>query len=289
MAAALEEALRHHVRVLCHEIGPRSVLESDGLERAQDYIAADFAKAGLEVEEQAYDYRGRRVANLIARPPGAAAGDTTIIGAHYDTVPGTPGADDNASAVAVLLETARRVRQPPCPLAFIAFTLEEPPAHTSRWQGSRAYLRSIRRQGRRDLKAAIVLEMVGYTAPKQHYPWAVRWLGYPAEGNYIGLIGDGRSRHLVRTVERGFRQNPGLPVETLCVPLRGWLLPATRLSDHASFWDRGIPALLVSDTAFFRNHHYHLPSDRLETLDFAFMAQLVRSLELAVAELAVAG
>ncbi|HJM50326.1 MAG TPA: M28 family peptidase [Alphaproteobacteria bacterium] len=286
MAAKLEEALGNHVRVLCQEIGPRSVLEGDGLDRARDYVAASFTEAGFEVEEQAYDYRGRRVANLIARPPGQGGGDTVIIGAHYDTVPASPGADDNASAVAVLLETARRLVRPPCPLTFIAFTLEEPPAHTSRWQGSRAYLRAIGRQGRRAVKAAIVLEMVGFTAPRQNYPWAVRWLGYPAEGNFIGLIGDGRSRALVRSVEQGFRKNPGLPVETLCVPLRGWLLPATRLSDHASFWDRGIPALMVCDTAFFRNPHYHLPSDRPETLDFEFMAELVRSLELAVAELA---
>ena len=126
--------------------------------------------------------------------------------------------------------------------------------------------------------------MVGYTCPRQHYPLVLRWAGYPSQGNFIGIVGNWRSRRFGRTVLKGFRNNERLPVESLFVPLNGWILPATRLSDHASFWDAGWPALMITDTAFFRNPNYHLPSDTIDTLDFEFMAELVKSLELALAE-----
>ena len=126
--------------------------------------------------------------------------------------------------------------------------------------------------------------MVGYTAPRQNYPFLRRWPGYPAQGNFIGVIGNWRSLRLGRAVVRGFRKNRGLPVESLFLPFDGRILPETRLSDHASFWDAGLPALMVTDTAFFRNPNYHLPSDTIDTLDFTFMAQLAKSLELALLE-----
>ncbi len=132
---------------------------------------------------------------------------------------------------------------------------------------------------------ALILEMVGYTSPRQHYPFVSRWPGYPAQGNFIGVVGNWRSRRFGRAALKGFRNNGNLPVESLFLPFNGWILPATRLSDHASFWDVGWPALMVTDTAFFRNPNYHLPSDSIDTLDFSFMAQLVKSLELALLEL----
>jgi hypothetical protein len=132
---------------------------------------------------------------------------------------------------------------------------------------------------------ALILEMVGYTSRRQFYPFVSRWPGYPAQGNFIGIVGNWPSRRFGHAVLRGFRKNRSLPVEALFLPFDGWILPATRLSDHASFWDAGWPALMVTDTAFFRNPHYHLPSDRIDTLDFSFMAQLVESLELALFEL----
>ena len=143
----LIEALSLHVRELSVKIGERSVLRGDGLDRAKTYVRGAFEAAGLTVTEQAYEYDGRRVANLIADPPGAATDATPyIIGAHYDSVIGTPGADDNASAVAVMLELARRAtaKPPGVPLRFVAFTLEEPPTHATRHQGSR-----VRRTGQR--------------------------------------------------------------------------------------------------------------------------------------------
>ncbi len=284
---ALKDALRRHVEALTVDIGPRNLVYGDSLDRAADYIRDVFEDAGLEVAHQAYDYHGAGVANLIAAQPGAAGASAYyVVGAHYDTVPTTPGADDNASAVAVLLELARRLPEIPlkAPLRLVAFTLEEPPAFTTRHQGSRVFVRACKRAGERVL-GAVVLEMVGYTCPRQDYPLVLQWAGYPKQGNFIGIVGDGRSRRFGRAVLKGFQSNQSLPVESLFVPLRGWLLPSTRLSDHASFWDVGWPALMVTDTAFFRNPNYPLPSDTIDTLDFGFMAELVESLTLALAEL----
>jgi Zn-dependent M28 family amino/carboxypeptidase len=216
----------------------------------------------------------------------AGASSYYVVGAHYDTVPGTPGADDNASAVAVMLELAGRLRRATlkAPVLFAAFTLEEPPAHLTSHQGSRFFVRQCQSKGDRVL-GAIILEMVGYTAPRQQYPFLPRWPGYPSNGDFIGIIGNWRSWRFGRAVRRGFRKNTHLPVASLFLPFDGHILPETRLSDHASFWDAGLPALMVTDTAFFRNPNYHLPSDRIDTLDFTFMAQLVKSLELALLEL----
>jgi len=280
----LEEALRAHLRALTVEIGPRTVHDGS-LGDAARYIRAAFEDAGLEVHEQTYGYRGGQVANLIAAPPGTGAESAYyVVGAHYDTVRGSPGADDNASAVAVMLELARRLPAGAPPLRLVAFTLEEAPAYMTGNQGSRAYIRSLKERGEQVLGAA-VLEMVGYTARAQHYPTVLKWAGYPKEGNYIGIVGNRRSRRFTRALLAGFRDNPDLPVESLIVPFDGWVLPATRLSDHASFWDHGFPAVMITDTAFFRNPYYHTPDDTMETLDFRFMARLVRSLELALGRL----
>jgi hypothetical protein len=124
---------------------------------------------------------------------------------------------------------------------------------------------------------AIVLEMVGYTAPRQNYPFLPRWPGYPAQGNIIGVIGNWRSLRFGRSVVRGFRKNRDLPVESLFLPFDGRILPETRLSDHASFWDAGMAALMVTDTAFFRNPNYHLPSDTIDTLDFTSWLSSLRA------------
>jgi Zn-dependent M28 family amino/carboxypeptidase len=279
--------LREHVNALTVDIGSRTPLNGNSLVRAANYIHSVFEEASLSVREQNYAYSDQRVTNVLAKAPTAGrASAYYVVGAHYDTVPGTPGADDNASAVAVMLELARRLRQErlKAPVLFAAFTLEEPPAYLTGHQGSRIFVRSCQTSGDHVL-GAIILEMVGYTAPRQNYPYLVRWPGYPAEGNFIGIIANWRSWHLGRAVLRGFRKNKYLPVESLFLPFNGRLLPETRLSDHASFWDAGLPALMVTDTAFFRNPHYHLPTDTIDTLDFTFMAELVKSLELALLEL----
>ena len=281
----IRESLERHVKALAVEIGPRSPLMGHGLLHAERYVRAAFESAGLSVEDQRYEYYGREVSNLIAhRESSGGPGSHYVIGAHYDSVPNTPGADDNASAVAVMLTLAERAAHLALPVKYAAFTLEEPPAFATRHQGSRMYLRR-HRPDLPNIKGAIILEMVGYTSAEQHYPLVLKWAGYPKTGDFIGIIANRRSRTLLNTVAQGLRRNPKLPVETLSVPFNGWVLPATRLSDHASFWDAGCPAVMVTDTAFMRNPHYHMPSDKMDTLDFDFMTELVVGLEYALHEL----
>jgi len=283
----LRDRLHEHVNALAVDIGPRAPSSPNSLVRAANYVHSVFEDVGLSVRDQTYQYYDQQVRNVLATASATAgASSYYVVGAHYDTVPSTPGADDNASAVAVMLELAARLRHErlKAPVLFAAFTLEEPPAHFTRHQGSRYFVRQCRSNGDCVL-GAIILEMVGYTAPRQHYPFLPRWPGYPAEGNFIGIIGNWRSLRFGRAVVKGFRKNPDLSVESLFLPFNGWILPETRLSDHASFWDASLPALMVTDTAFFRNPNYHLPGDAIDTLDFDFMAQLVKSLELALLEL----
>lgn len=287
MTAEVERRLRRHVEVLTLEIGPRAVGIGDNLARAQSYVRGVFEEAGLEIAEQRYRYRGQHVANLVATRPGQPPdAPYFLVGAHYDTVPATPGADDNASAVAVMLELARRLPELAlaAPVRLVAFTLEEPPAFMTRNQGSRVFVRRAKKAGDR-IAGAIILEMVGYTAPRQRYPLVLRWVGYPATGDFIGIVANRRSRGFANGLVDAFRADPQLPVQSLSVPFNGWILPATRLSDHAPFWDARWPAVMVTDTGFFRNPHYHRPSDTIDTLDFGFMAKLVKILENALCQL----
>lgn len=286
---ALIEALRRHVQVLSAEIGERSAVRGDGLDRAKIYLVQAFQAAGLSVSEQTYIYKGRPVANLIADLPGAPADRVPLlVGAHYDAVISTPGADDNASGVAVMLELARWAvkNRPSAAVRFVAFTLEESPNFGTRYQGSRVFVRRLGEDGGK-IKGAIVLEMVGVTTPRQQYPFSLRWAGYPETGNFIAVVGNRSSRGFGEQILRAMHRNQALPVESLFVWFNGWVLPDTRLSDHASFWDKELPAVMVTDTAYFRNRHYHTSGDRAETLDYAFMAELVQSLTLVLDELAV--
>ncbi len=283
--AGTVERLRHDVAVLAGAIGPRTPRLGHSLARAEAHVAGAFEAAGLLVERRPYRFFGHEVANLVGVPPSSrAATHWYLVGAHYDSVAGTPGADDNASAVAVMLELARRLADCPLPLRFVAFTMEEPPAFGTPWQGSRRFCREMRRRGERTM-GAIVLEMVGFTAPVQPYPAVLRGRGYPATGGFIGVIGDRASQSFTERLVAGMKAAGTVPVESLIVPLRGWLLPIARLSDHASFWDRGWPAVMVTDTAFLRNPNYHRPTDRPETLDYPFMAGVTDALEAAIRDL----
>lgn len=223
--AILRNALREHVNALAVDIGPRTPLNGDSLVRAANYIHSVFEEAGLTVREQNYQYYDQRVSNVLATAPKVAGASAYyLVGAHYDTVPDTPGADDNASAVGVMLELVKRVQQVrlTAPVLFAAFTLEEPPAYLTGHQGSRIFVRSCQSNGERVL-GAIILEMVGYTAERQHYPYLPRWPGYSAEGNFIGIVGNWRSLRFGRAILRGFRKNHDLPTESLFLPSDGWL------------------------------------------------------------------
>ena len=284
--------LRGHLTELTSVIGDRSVRRPDNLEKAAAYIQACFEGSGLPVERQTYRYRETEVSNVVARLRlGADPSAHYVVGAHYDSVAGTVGADDNASAVAVLLETARAVnsaagvKSKDLEISFVAFALEESPTYGTRFMGSRVFASQARRQVV-PIDGMICLEMVGYTCHDsgcQRYPFPLQFLGYPKQGDFIGIVGNMRSRAFTRRLRQSFERNSNLPVLAVTVPLNGWPMPNVRLSDHASFWNEGYPAVMVTDTAFYRNPHYHLPTDTMQTLDYDFMAELVRSLALFLA------
>ena len=198
-----------------------------------------------------------------------------LIGAHFDTVEGSPGADDNASACAVLLEVACHLSGSAGdrPIHFVAFNLEEEDL-----LGSRAYAAHLKATGQ-DILGAIVLECVGYASRvegSQQKPAGVP-APVPTVGDFLAVIGNDRAQPLVEAMLAARPSVPELPLVPLIVPGCGEVLPDTRRSDHAAFWDCGVPALMLTDTANFRNPHYHQPSDTIETLDLDFMAKVART------------
>jgi Zn-dependent M28 family amino/carboxypeptidase len=283
------DRLKRHLQVLTETIGERSVRFPETLSRTAEYIKNFYQEIGLSSHSEPYDYRDFEVANVVAEVTyGSKPARRYLVGAHYDSVAGTVGADDNASAVAVQLEIARNLQtlcdQKEIDLAvkFVSFALEEPPAYGTRFMGSRVYAKKARREQQK-IDGMVCLEMVGYTcyAPGcQKYPFPLQFFGYPKEGNFIGLVGNFKSGEFAAAMLNAFQKNPELPAVKLMVPFNGWILPSVRLSDHASFWDQGFKAVMVSDSAFYRNPHYHLASDKMETLDYNFMAELVKSLVL---------
>jgi Zn-dependent M28 family amino/carboxypeptidase len=281
------ERLQHHVKMLTVTIGERSVYRPENLEKTRIYIESFYRDLGLPVENQTYRYENFEVSNVITQIELAENPSSRfLLGAHYDSVDGAVGADDNAASIAVQLETARYLKnmtgkvKSDVFVKFVSFALEEPPAFTTPYMGSKVYARKARKDGE-ELDGMICLEMVGYYCDQpgcQSYPFPLMFMNYPKEGNFIGIVGNSGSRGLTRSMERAFQKNPGLPVITLTVPFNGWVLPPIRLSDHSAFWDEGYKAVMVTDSAFYRNPHYHLPSDTMDKLDFRRMAELVKSL-----------
>lgn len=280
-------SLREHVAALTVSIGERSPRRPKNLDAAAAYIHAALEGFGLDVTSEAYRYKNHTVSNVFSEIKYLATSSRRyLLGAHYDTVPGTVGADDNASGVAVLLETARGLKRiganrPMDTLVrCVAFTLEERPAFWTPQRGSLVHAKGMRRKGE-TLDGMICLESVGFCNPlpgSQRFPFPLMHLNYPSSGDFLALVSDGKSRALATSIQSAFQKNPGIPVHRLTVPARGWLTPFVRRSDHVSFWDMGYKAVLITDTADYRNPHYHQPSDTMEKLDYPFMARLVESL-----------
>jgi len=276
----LVNSIQKHINKLAVEIGPRPVTNEQSIKKTEEYITNYFENIGLEVKQQRYKYDNYDIANVIAgSQKNLLSPKYYVIGAHYDSVPETYGADDNASGIAVLLELARYTMQEKIslPVRFVAFTAEEPPTFSTRHQGSKVFVKSVKEK-KDEILGAIILEMVGYTSNEQVYPKVLKWMGYPSKGNFIGIVGNRKSKKFGQSIFQSFKKNAQLPVETLFVPLNGWILPDTRLSDHSPFWDAGLPAVMITDTAFFRNPNYHTPQDTFDTLDYFFMTKLVKSL-----------
>jgi aminopeptidase YwaD len=264
------------------------VAAPEALAAAEDYVALELSAAGLRVERQLFEWSGTEFHNVVATRDGSEpALPMVVVGAHFDTRAHTPGADDNASGVAAMLEVARMLRGASlrATVQLVGFNLEELQALPMDYAlGSRAYARWLRAGGHR-VAGALVLEMLGYTAPKQGTPPGARLFAtVPREGNFLSAVGDRRSRALLAAFERAAA--PHVPVAGLVVPLRGWLLPDTRRSDNCRFWDEGYSALMVTDTADFRNPHYHRMSDTPDTLDYPFLTSATAAVAAAVRELA---
>jgi hypothetical protein len=260
-----------------------------GLARAADFIEKFFKRCGLVVSRQSFPVGGVDCHNIEAVCPDflGTSEPHWILGAHYDSAPGTPGADDNSSAVAILLETARLLcESDPAPreIRFVAWTNEEPPHFLNESMGSRVHAQSCRQNGD-NLQGMICLESLGYFTNEpnsQELPTItgmpdstlslIRSRGIePTVGNFLVLCGDDQSEAFLDRFDALF--SPGLAMPA--VPL---VMPEMRLSDHLCYWDEGFPAIMVTDTALFRNPNYHKHTDTVETLDFQAMASITRQL-----------
>ena len=276
----LVNSIKKHINRLAVDIGPRPVTNELSIKKTESYITNYFKNIGLQVQLQQYKYGNYDITNIITgSQKNLLSSKYYVIGAHYDSVPETYGADDNASGIAVLLELARYTMQEKIslPVRFVAFTAEEPPTFSTHYQGSKVFVKSAL-ENKDEILGAIILEMVGYTSNEQAYPLVLKWMGYPSKGNFIGIVGNRKSKKFGQSIFQSFKKNEQLPVETLFVPFNGRILPDTRLSDHSPFWDAGLSAVMITDTAFFRNPNYHTPKDTFDTLDYFFMAELVKSL-----------
>ena len=283
----LAEAIRADLTRLAVDIGERNVFRGDRLQDAARFIEESLAGAGYTVRSEEYEVCGQVCRNLEAeRKGGTHPEEIVVVGAHYDTVTNCPGADDNGSAVAGLLALARAFagRSPARTVRFVAFTNEEPPFFMTPKMGSRVYSSGCRGRGD-DVVSMVSLEMLGYYDPAkgaQAYPFPLS-LFYPNRGDFIAFVGSLSSRRLVRRTVRAFRRHAQFPSEGAVLPS---VLPGVAWSDHWAFWQEGYPAIMVTDTAFFRNRHYHTSEDTIDKLDLDRMARVVAGLEHVVADLA---
>jgi len=269
--------LHKHVEFLSMNIGERHLWKDASLNRAADYIESAFTSYGYPVWRQTYSCYGKNVSNLLAEKPGTDK-EVVILGAHYDTVPGTPGADDNASAVAGLLELARLNKNIPSKktLVFAAFVNEEPPCFGSYNMGSMVYAKYLREQ-KIPVEVMISLEMIGYFIPEriQTYPLPGMALFYPKTANYIGVVGNFHSSKYVSFFKKGIKKYSSIDSRSLTAPE---FFGGINLSDNYSFWRHGYRAVMITDTSFFRNRNYHQETDTIDTLNFEQMAEVVKGL-----------
>jgi Zn-dependent M28 family amino/carboxypeptidase len=283
--------LRAHVETLCGPLAPRDSEHPENLDRVAEYVRREFERAGGEVSEQAYQVGAKTYRNVIASfGPAAKEGEEiVVVGAHYDAFGEFPGADDNASGVAGLIELAHLMGAgpPATRVELAAYTLEEPPYFRSEQMGSAVHAASLKAR-RVGVRAALVLEMIGYfsDAPaSQGVPHrALSWL-YPSRGDFIAVVGDFGQIALTRRVKAAMRRTGLIPVRSINAP---GSLPGIDFSDHLNYWRAGYRAVMITDTAFYRNPNYHTPRDKPGTLDYNRLAATVRAVHAAVIALAEA-
>jgi hypothetical protein len=291
---AREAHLRRDVQMLAGEIGPRNTAHPSSLLLAESYIARELARAGLTPRWESFDSDRETVSNVSVEFIGAdSASEIVIIGAHYDSVTlgdvTTPGADDNASGTAVVLQLARELADSRHrrTLRHVFFVNEEPPHFWKDTMGSLVHARGCKARGE-NIVAMLSVESVGYfqsAQGTQDYPPLIG-TRYPSTGDFVALVGFSSAEGLVRRCERAFAQSCDLPVTGAALPS---LVPRIGSSDHWSFWKQGYEALMVTDTAPHRNPNNHKPGDTPETLDYESMAKVVEGLIGVVHELAGTG
>lgn len=282
----LSQGLEAHVRELA---GERNTIHAGRLDRAAMYIDSQLQAMGYEVQSQWYETAGTRVRNIFVVIPAADATSGIIVaGAHYDSSHHTIGADDNASGVAALLEIARAMKGPKSvpprkSLHLVFFTNEEPPYFRTKEMGSYRYAESLARRAVM-VEAMLSLEMLGFycdTPGCQHYPFPLS-IAFPNRGNFVGFVGNLDSRDLTRRVVGRFRSHATIPSEGVTAPA---FIQGVDYSDQLWFWALGYPAVMVTDTSFMRNPHYHKPTDTPNTLDYVRMAAVVSGLSSTIADL----
>ncbi len=283
----LEQELHSHVQTLAGQIGERNVFHHDRLVMAAEYIRTTLTSAGHEVLLQPYEVAGKICENVEAEVRGSRRPDDIIvIGAHYDSVQGSPGANDNASGVAAMLALARAFAKatPACTLRFIAFANEEPPLFQTEYMGSRVYAKRSRERGER-IALMLSLETIGYYSDEpgsQHLLFPLNLI-YPSTGNFIAFVSNVENGFLVRQLVGSFRRQAQFPSEGGAL----WdLIPGVGWSDHWAFWKEGFPAVMVTDTAPFRYPAYHSNADRPEFVQYERMARVVSGLHSVIAEMA---
>ena len=285
-ARELHDGLQGHVRHLAARIGERNVWHAERLQAAAAYIRERLEGFGYAVDMLPVRADGLTVWNVAAELRGSGPGDEVlVVGAHYDSVRGSPGANDNASGVAALLELARMMAtdRPSRTVRFLAFVNEEPPFFQTEYMGSRVYA-LLARERNENIVGMLSLETLGYYSDRprsQRYPFPFRFF-YPDTGNFIGFVGNLSSRELVRHAVGTFRRRAAFPSEGVAAP--GWVT-GVGWSDHASFWEEGYAAIMVTDTALFRYEHYHASTDTPDKLDYEALTRVVEGLAHVVREL----
>lgn len=282
----LRDNLKSHVGMLAGQIGERNTQHVDALNRAADYIKQTMQLREYAVSEYSYQVNGKTARILYASLHGKDVAEPFVVGAHYDSVAGSPGANDNASGVAAVLELARMLKDtsPERSITFVFFPNEEPPYFQTKEMGSLVFARGFR-QGVKRFSGMISVETIGYYSDQkgsQKYPASISSL-YPDRGDFIGFVGDIKSRELLKKAIADFRWKTHFPSEGASLPR--WI-DGVGFSDHWSFWQVGAPAIMVTDTAPFRYPYYHQPGDTPDKIDYEKMARVVLGLKHVVLALA---
>lgn len=280
------QRLRTHVYELAGKIGEHNIFHPDALHAAEAYITEEWRQQGYAVDKQTYTAQGVECANLEITCPGSGGNsDVILIGAHYDSVLGSPGANDNGSGVATLLELSRLFKDSPpaSSLRFVAFVNEEPPFFYWGNMGSMVYAQAARQRGD-SIRFMISLETIGcYRNQRgsQGYPPLLKYF-YPDTGNFITFVSNLRSRRIMRDCARAFASVSDFPIETIATLS---IVPGVSWSDHLSFWRQGYPAFMITDTAFYRYPYYHTAQDTPDKLNYVPFADMASGLFLMLSRL----